>query len=243
MYNMHSMAKKTDGIQSLERGLQVLRLLAARGALTSSAIAEELGIHQSSASRLLKSLRLAGLVRKPSFRSFSVGYGVLHLAGIAMESFPIIPASVKVCVGLRAKTGCGAAAGTLWEDRIVYFARVVFDPNAAPVLVERSDFPIKKSALGLLLLHRRCREKRGDEGALSKQLFDTITKSLKEHGILYVENIHTNRFAAAVEFQCDDLPSALVIHSETKRLSPSEAAGALNAARQEIISLTRNNMH
>ncbi len=218
MYNVHSMAKTTDGIQSLERGLEVLRLLAAKGALTSSAIAEELGIHQSSASRLLKSLRSAGLVRKPNFHRFSVGYGVLHLAGIAMESVPIIPASVKVCTELRAKTVCGAAAGTLWDDRIVYFARILSDPSATPVLVERSDFPIEKSALGLLLLHRRLQEGKAGGSTLSQQLRDSIGKSLEEHGILYVENIHTNRFAAAIEFQVDDLPSALLLHSETKLL-------------------------
>jgi DNA-binding IclR family transcriptional regulator len=230
------MAKTTDGIQSLERGLEVLRLLAARGALTSSAIAKEVGIHQSSASRLLKSLRRAGLVRKPNFHRFSVGYGVLHLAGIAMESFPIIPASVKVCTELSARTGCGAAAGTLWEDRIIYFARILSDPNASPVLVERSEFQIEKSALGLLLLHRRSRRKRAAGHGLPQPLRDTISNSLKEHGILYVENLHTNRFAAAIEFQVDDLPSALLIHSGTKLLSPSEAAAALDAARQELSS-------
>ena len=240
MYNMHTMTKTTDGIQSLERGLDVLRLLAARGAMNSMAIAAELGIHQSSASRLLKSLRGAGLVRKPTFQSFAVGYGVLHLAGIAMESFPIVPASVKVCSDLRAGTGCGAAAGTLWEDRIVYFSRVLCNPDTAPVLVERSDFPIKESALGLLLLYRREPDKLDDRkrrGALHAKVSEMIAKSLDKHGILYVENIHTNRFAAAIEFEVDNLPSALIIHSQTLCLPPSEAAKILVDARKELLSL------
>lgn len=241
MYNMHTMTKTTDGIQSLERGLDVLRLLAARGAMNSMAIAAELGIHQSSASRLLKSLRAAGLVRKPTFQSFAVGYGVLHLAGIAMESFPIVPASVKVCSDLRTNTGCGAAAGTLWEDRIIYFSRVLCNPDTAPVLVERSDFPIKESALGLLLLYRQELEISDDirsgRRALTAKESKMIAGSLDKHGILYVENIHTNHFAAAIEFEVDNLPSALVIHSQTLCLPPSEAAKILADARKELLAL------
>ncbi|MFA6104631.1 MAG: helix-turn-helix domain-containing protein [Victivallaceae bacterium] len=239
------MTKTTDGIQSLERGLEVLRLLAARGAMSSLAIASELGIHQSSASRLLKSLRAAGLVRKPTFQSFAVGYGILHLAGIAMESFPIVPASVKVCSDLRTGTECGAAAGMLWENRIVYFARVLCNPDAAPVLVERSDFPVKDSALGLLLLYRHELGKNDDGNsrkALSAKVSKAIAGSLDKHGILYVENIHINRFAAAIEFEVDNLPSALVIHSRTLCISPSEAAKILKKARNELLALCRNHI-
>jgi DNA-binding transcriptional ArsR family regulator len=235
------MAKTTDGIQSLERGLEVLRLLAKHGKMSSSEIASELGIHQSSASRLLKSLRFAGLVRKPAFQSFAAGYGLLHLAGIAMDSFPVVAAAVKVCSELRTKTGCGAAAGTLWEDRILYFARIMLNPEVAPVLVERSEFPIKESALGLLLLHNlNIAEKtagKSCEKKLTDKLEKTIARSLDKYGILYIENIYTNRFAAALNFEVDEIPSALVIHSYEKCITPVNAVEILQQARKELTAL------
>ena len=227
-----------NAIQSLDRGLTILRLLADRGTMSSAAIAEELGIHQSSASRLLKSLRAAGLVRKPHFHGFAVGYGLLHIAGIAMKSFPIVPASVKVCTALNKRTGCGAAAGTLWENRITYFARFTVNPDASPFLVDDSAFPVMDSALGRLLLYRRA-ENDGERGLpfMDGLIAESIRLSLAEYGIFHVESIHTNRFAAAIDFVVDGLASAIIIHSETEYIAPRPAAEILSEAKKDLFSL------
>ena len=80
--------KNNSSVQSLDRGLKVLELLAENDKMTASAIAEKLGLHQSSASRLLNSLVTAGLVCKPSFHSFSLDYGVLLFAGKCSRDSP-----------------------------------------------------------------------------------------------------------------------------------------------------------
>ena len=65
------------GRQSFNRGLEMLRLLAERGPMSGAALARELRIGQSSASRLLQSLQEAKLVRKPGLHRFDLDYGLL----------------------------------------------------------------------------------------------------------------------------------------------------------------------
>src|SRR3954468_19071527 len=91
--------KKEDGndmfagsaSKALTRGLEILRLLAESNTpLSSTDIARRLGLHQSSASRILKTLSAAGYVRKPTYQSFTVGYGILTLGGRAVQNFPLM---------------------------------------------------------------------------------------------------------------------------------------------------------
>ena len=105
-----------NGIQSLDRGLEILKLLAEEGRITASFAAARLGIHQSSASRLLMSLQKAGLVRKPDFHSFAPDFGLLSFAGMAMEGFPEAAASVEVCDRIARESGHCASVATLMLD-------------------------------------------------------------------------------------------------------------------------------
>jgi DNA-binding IclR family transcriptional regulator len=47
------------GVQTFDRGLEILRLLAVNKRMTASKLAQEIGIHQTSASRMLQSLQKA----------------------------------------------------------------------------------------------------------------------------------------------------------------------------------------
>lgn len=62
---MRGHATAIDGIQSVDRSLEILRIITGRKRVTGTELAKILGIPQSSASRHLKSLYDAGYVRKP----------------------------------------------------------------------------------------------------------------------------------------------------------------------------------
>lgn len=69
------------GVQSVDRAVTVLEILARSGGSTVTEVAAELGVHKSTASRLLGALELRGLVHRPSDGSrYRLGFGILRLA-------------------------------------------------------------------------------------------------------------------------------------------------------------------
>lgn len=69
------------GVQSVDRAITVLEILARSGGSTVTEVAAELGVHKSTASRLLSALELRGLVHRPSDGSrYRLGFGILRLA-------------------------------------------------------------------------------------------------------------------------------------------------------------------
>lgn len=69
------------GVQSVDRALAVLEILAREGHAGVSDIAEEMGIHKSTVSRLLGSLVVREMVHQNSERGkYQLGFGILRLA-------------------------------------------------------------------------------------------------------------------------------------------------------------------
>lgn len=69
------------GVQSVDRALQILDILAREGDAGVSEIAEEMGVHKSTVSRLVGSLVGRELVRQNSERGkYQLGFGILRLA-------------------------------------------------------------------------------------------------------------------------------------------------------------------
>lgn len=233
-------------IQSLDRGLTILSLLGLRGSMSASAIAEQLGVHQSSASRLLHSLVKAGFVRKPDFRSFALDYGVLLFAGLAMEKFPTVAASAQVCGDIHQRTGFGAAVAILRKRRLLFLARISSDASASLQLLNDSNYPVHQSILGLPLCHAQGRRRMialfresitrnpGRGGADPVALADLAERSVKEHGFFYLERFHTHFFGAALPFVVDGETAVLAIYSASLRCPPDEARRILEEGVRHI---------
>ena len=74
-------AGQHGGVQSVDRALAVLEILARDGHAGVSEIAEEMGIHKSTVSRLLGSLVSRDMVHQNSERGkYQLGFGILRLA-------------------------------------------------------------------------------------------------------------------------------------------------------------------
>jgi DNA-binding IclR family transcriptional regulator len=86
------------GVQSVDRALAILEILARQGHAGVSEIAEEMGIHKSTVSRLLGSLVVRELVHQNSERGkYQLGFGILRLANsvpgrlsLVREARPVI---------------------------------------------------------------------------------------------------------------------------------------------------------
>ncbi len=69
------------GVQSVDRAVTVLEILARRGSGGVSEIADEIGVHKSTAFRLLAALEEHELVRQAEERGhYELGFGILRLA-------------------------------------------------------------------------------------------------------------------------------------------------------------------
>lgn len=88
----------TGGVQSVDRAITVLEILARNGDAGVSEIAEEMGVHKSTASRLLSALDARGMVQQNHERGkYQLGFTVLRLASsipgrlsLAKEARPIL---------------------------------------------------------------------------------------------------------------------------------------------------------
>lgn len=84
-------SQRNGGIQSVDRALQILDILARRGGAGVSELADEMGIHKSTAFRLLSALEGRGMVQQSSSRGkYQVGVGVLRLASAMSRRMSIV---------------------------------------------------------------------------------------------------------------------------------------------------------
>lgn len=93
-------------IQCVDRTVSVLEALAREGALGVTAIAAELGVHKSTASRLLTTLESRGLVEH-SFKGdrYRLGHGMIQLSRAAVHTYPLSAISRPVCRALAQTVG------------------------------------------------------------------------------------------------------------------------------------------
>ena len=118
------MRKRVDGLQSLARGLDVLRVLAER-ACTVEELGRALKIPRSTAYRTLTALRDRQLVERDQRHArYTLGYGILRLARALLGRVPVreialptmreLAASVEETAVLTVRDGrCGVAVESI----------------------------------------------------------------------------------------------------------------------------------
>jgi DNA-binding IclR family transcriptional regulator len=93
-------------VQSVDRALTVLSLLARRGELGVTELAAVLGVHKSTAFRLVSTLLVHDLVEQISDRGkFRLGVGVLRLAGATTVRLDLVQESRAVTAALARRVG------------------------------------------------------------------------------------------------------------------------------------------
>ncbi|MFF2247018.1 IclR family transcriptional regulator [Arthrobacter sp. NPDC058130] len=92
------------GVQSVDRALQILDILAREGDAGVSEIAEEMGVHKSTVSRLMGSLVGREMVRQNSERGkFQLGFGILRLASSIPGRLSVVREARDVLESLAAR--------------------------------------------------------------------------------------------------------------------------------------------
>ncbi|MFG2138229.1 IclR family transcriptional regulator [Streptomyces sp. NPDC048650] len=95
-----------SAVRSVDRAVTVLEILARLGEAGASGIAEELGVHKSTAFRILGVLENRGLVTQEQERGkYYLGAGVLRLAGAAAVRLDIAQEGAALCRDLADELG------------------------------------------------------------------------------------------------------------------------------------------
>lgn len=116
----HNGRGAASAVQSVDRAVSVLEILARHGEAGVTEIADELDVHKSTAFRLLGVLENRGLVAQAKDRGkYYLGAGVLRLAGAAAVRLDISQEGVPVCRELADELGETVNIAVLDDDAAV----------------------------------------------------------------------------------------------------------------------------
>jgi DNA-binding IclR family transcriptional regulator len=94
-------SRAPGSVQSVDRALRVLEILADQGARGVTEIADELGVHKSTAFRLISVLEDHQLVEQVEERGrYHLGFGIVRLAGATSAQLDLTRQSQPVCEDL-----------------------------------------------------------------------------------------------------------------------------------------------
>src|SRR5687768_12242695 len=98
--------ERETGVQSVDRALIILEILARRRGAGVTEIGKELGVHKSTAFRLLAALESRGFVEQAQDRgSYRLGLGVVRLAGAVAAQLDVSRQGHAACERLAADLG------------------------------------------------------------------------------------------------------------------------------------------
>ncbi len=118
-------------VQSVDRALTILELLAREGEAGVTDIAADLGVHKSTAFRLLATLEAHRLVEQDGERGrYRLGVGNLRLAGATTARLDLVSEARPVCRQLAADTGETVNITVRSETSALYLDQVVAGNSA-----------------------------------------------------------------------------------------------------------------
>jgi DNA-binding IclR family transcriptional regulator len=98
--------ESAGGVQSVDRAISVLEILAQRGEAGVSEVAADIGVHKSTAFRLLAALEERELVEQTQDRGkYRLGFGILRLASAVPGQLDVIHQARAICEQLAAHVG------------------------------------------------------------------------------------------------------------------------------------------
>ena len=116
----------SGSVQSVDRALAILEILAQRGESGVTEIAADLGVHKSTASRLMSALLNRGLVDQVSDRGrYRLGLGLVRLAGSVTSSLDAVSGSRAVTRALASEVGETVNIAVLSDNNVLYVDQVV----------------------------------------------------------------------------------------------------------------------
>lgn len=239
------------GVQSVDRALTILELLARVGEAGVTEVAAELDVHKSTAFRLVATLESHRLVEQTEDRGkYRLGVGVLRLAGATTARLDVVQEARSVCRQLAAATGETVNIAVLSESSALYLDQVAGSSALQSHNWVGQHIPLHATSNGKVLLSGLDRAALDDLlGKLSAFTPLTITKKgelrreldrVREQGYaLAVDELEVGLTAAAAPIRNahGDVVASMSVSGPTFRLSVDridEVVGQLVEAATEV---------
>ena len=231
----------SGGIQSVDRALTILEVLARIGEAGVTEIAAELGVHKSTAFRLVATLEGHRLVEQTVDRGkYRLGVGLLRLAGATTARLDLVQEARPVCRQLAADTGETVNIAVLSESSALYLDQVAGSSALQPHNWVGQHIPLHATSNGKVLLSG-LDDAALDEvlGALSRYTSLTITRKsllreelalVREQGYaVAVDELEVGLTAAAAPIRNahGDVVASMSVSGPTFRLSSERVKGVL----------------
>ncbi|MEN3304962.1 MAG: hypothetical protein V7603_1164 [Micromonosporaceae bacterium] len=151
------------GVQSVDRAISVLEILARRGEARVTEVAAEISVHKSTAFRLLGALEERGLVEQDTDRGkYRLGFGILRLAGAVSARMDVTRHGRPVCERLARELGETVNIAVLRAHYAVNVDQVV---GAAAISAQNwvgQLTPLHATSSGKVLLAHLAEDRRAD---------------------------------------------------------------------------------
>jgi len=140
-------------VQSVDRAVAILEILARDGEAGVTEVARELGVHKSTASRLLAALDRRELVTQDAARGrFRLGLGLVRLAGAAARELDLVQESRPVCRVLAQEVGETVNIAILSGRDALYLDQVAGPAALSPHNWAGQRIPLHATSDGKVLL-------------------------------------------------------------------------------------------
>jgi len=239
------------GVQSVDRALTILEVLARVGEAGVTDIAAELGVHKSTAFRLVATLEQHRLVEQSSDRGkYRLGVGMLRLAGATTARLDLVQEARPVCRQLASDTGETVNIAVLSESSALYLDQVAGSSALQPHNWVGQHIPLHATSNGKVLLSG-LDQARLDAilGALPTYTSHTITRKkalrdelarVREQGYAVAVDeleVGLTAVAAPIRNAHGDVVASMSVSGPTFRLTADrvdDVAAALVAAAEEV---------
>lgn len=187
------------GVQSVDRALTILEVLARVGEAGVTEIAGELGVHKSTAFRLVSTLEAHRLVEQTTDRGrYRLGVGVLRLAGATTARLDLVQEARPVCRQLAADTGETVNIAVLSESSALYLDQVAGSSALQPHNWVGQHIPLHATSNGKVLLSGL------DDGTVTEVLgslprYTPLTVTKKARLRAELEQVRQQGYAVAVD--------------------------------------------
>ena len=143
----------TSTVQSVDRAVSILEMLAHDGESGVTKIAEELGVHKSTAFRLIAALERRGLVEQNEDRGkYRLGVGILRLAGATTARLDVVQEARPLARALATETGETVNIAVLSEGSALYLDQIAGGSSLQPHNWVGQRIPLHATANGKVLL-------------------------------------------------------------------------------------------
>jgi DNA-binding IclR family transcriptional regulator len=240
-------------VQSVDRALMVMEILASLGQAGVTEIAAELGVHKSTVSRLISVLEARGYVEQLSDRGkYRLGFAIARLARSTSARLDLVKQSQAACDALAVESGETTNLAVLDEDRIVNIAEAIGAAGIALRTWVGQSCPAHATSSGKVLLAGldvgELRERLAptlesftDETVTARSALETELEVVRQRGWASVREeleVGLNAIAAPVYDADGQIVAALSVSGPSYRLGDDEfeATAKRTVAAAETIS-------